>query len=285
MNLINQKFSQIRIENTNICNYKCAICPREKMTRKKGIMSVDDFQYVINLFDDFDGFLNLHGYGEPLLDPNFIQKATLAHIRQPRSKIVFYTTLGLNLSENFFDTLSQTNVRQIYISFYGFSKEEYQLIHGVDNFDLVCKNLKLLSAARKKNQKEFDIFLVIPSDKMQSKLKLKQSNFEFLNWIESLGISYGEMKLHNYGNGRGYLKPEETLCAVISSVRKSILQITWDMNVIPCCYDFNSDIVFGNLKDQSLEEIFTSKIYENFVIAHLHNDYKNYSICKNCQKN
>ena len=41
--------SDIRIETTNACGYRCVFCPREKMTRKIGSMSENDFSLVLNL--------------------------------------------------------------------------------------------------------------------------------------------------------------------------------------------------------------------------------------------
>ena len=32
-------FRSLRIENTNLCKYVCVMCPREKLTRKQGIMN------------------------------------------------------------------------------------------------------------------------------------------------------------------------------------------------------------------------------------------------------
>ncbi len=52
-------FSQIRIENTNLCTYKCLMCPREKMKRKKGIMSFDNFKYILDSYDSFEKELHL----------------------------------------------------------------------------------------------------------------------------------------------------------------------------------------------------------------------------------
>jgi len=59
----------------------------------------------------------------------------------------------------------------------------------------------------------------------------------FFKWIDSLGIDTKvEMPLHNYGDGRKYNKSEKTkVCSIVSGWRKHILQITWDLKVIPCC--------------------------------------------------
>ena len=74
------------------------------------------------------------------------------------------------------------------------------------------------------------------------------------------------------------------MCSVISGKRENILNITWDLNVIPCCYDFNATIPFGNLRKQSLEEIFSSSEYLTFVFAHRTDNLAAYPVCQNCEK-
>ena len=53
-----------------------------------------------------------------------------------------------------------------------------------------------------------------------------------------------------------------------------------DGNVVPCCYDLTSQLVMGNVNDQSLREIWINSKYKN-----LRDSIKNkkfISICNNC---
>lgn len=78
-------FEKIRVENTNACKYTCEMCPREKMTRRLGIMPPRDYQLVLDRIKEyveetrlprpFVSNFFLHGYGEPLLDPMLAVKA------------------------------------------------------------------------------------------------------------------------------------------------------------------------------------------------------------------
>jgi len=51
-------FKQIRIENTNLCAYKCIMCPREKLTRASGIMPLEDLAQVLDRIGP--GALEIH---------------------------------------------------------------------------------------------------------------------------------------------------------------------------------------------------------------------------------
>ncbi len=54
-----------------------------------------------------------------------------------------------------------------------------------------------------------------------------------------------------------------------------------DGDVIPCCFSFGKDVVYGNLKDQSLREIWTtSPVLQEFRNSHLTQTY--HDICSKC---
>lgn len=279
-------FKQIRIENTNRCGYKCVMCPRDKHTRKQGLMPIEDFELVLDRVGSFSGELHLHGFGEALLDKNLPDKVRLAKKKMPQAIVGNYTTLGVPFKENYFFNLVDSGIDAIVVSCYGYTPEMYQSIHGRDTFHIVKKNLKTLSKIRRFLDSHLTLEVIPSGKEMLLTLGTKKDpRLEFKAWIESLGFSFApERRLHNYGDGRAYNKPEERLCPVVKDVRRSILQVTWDLDVIPCCYDYNATIPFGNLRIQTLEEIFTSPPYKAFIKAHLSNNLENYPICQNCEK-
>ena len=67
-------------------------------------------------------------------------------------------------------------------------------------------------------------------------------------------------------------------------MRRRILQVTWDLDVIPCCFDFNATVTFGNLREQSLAEIFAGETYRKFIEAHLANQIEVYPVCVGCER-
>ncbi|MBF8262905.1 MAG: hypothetical protein HW387_570 [Parachlamydiales bacterium] len=281
-------FQEIRIENTNSCGYKCMMCPRESLTRRIGYMSIDDFSLILERIGPYHGFFHLHGYGEPLLDRQLIVKVLKLKEKIPSSIKLIFTTLGVRVDEDYFGKLLDAGLDAIVVSMYGFTREEYKKIHGFDGFERVLHNLQLLSVALKRRPKFFAT-LKIPSQSIASSLPIHHTSLErneFCQWARDLGLGIEEWSfVHNYGNGREYNVPNTQLkCPVINGKRRNVLNITWDMDVIPCCYDFNARIPFGNLRKQSLAEIFSSPEYLAFVIAHQTEDLSAYPVCQNCEK-
>ncbi len=281
-------FQEVHIENTNSCRYKCVMCPRDRHSRRLGFMSLEDFTQVLDRIEGFSGNFHLHGFGESLLDRQFISKLEILKQRFPKSKALVFSTLGVKVSEEYFDMLARAGLDTMIVSFYGFSREEYQKIHGFDGFVLARRNLLLLSQARKQVPNSLQVYIKVPGKKVMSTLPIAYASERtlFCKWAQELGFEIREWAyVHNYSNGREYNRPEpQRLCPVIQGYRKKILNITWDLQVIPCCYDFNATISFGNLRAQSLEEIFSSEEYLSFLTAHANQDLAMYPICQQCEK-
>jgi radical SAM protein with 4Fe4S-binding SPASM domain len=282
-------FEEIHIENTNSCGYRCVMCPRDLHTRKIGFMTPEDFSVILDRINLFKGLFHLHGFGEPLLDRKLSLKVELLKKKFPSASTLIFSTLGVKLKENCFQKLAEAGLDDLVISFYGFSKESYQKIHGFDGFDLAKKNLQLLSNVMKLPGHFIRAYIKIPAETFSSTLPIASSSDKkaFCLWAEDLGFEIREWSyVHNYGDGRNYNTPkEDKICPVIQGKRKNILNITWNLDVIPCCYDFNATIRFGNLREATLEKIFSSKQYFDFVLAHKLNNLSRYSPCLNCEKN
>lgn len=281
-------FKEVRIENTNACGYKCVMCPREKQTRQIGYMPIEDLEIVLDRLASFSGDFHLHGFGEPLLDRSLTKKIQLVKENFPQAQTCIFSTLGVRLSEERLKDLALSGLDFLNVSLYGFSKDSYAKVHGFAGFELVKSNLLSLSQFIKEEKSRLRVHVKVPSPQVASSLPMVETAeaVSFCNWVESLGLEIAVWEtVHNYGDGRAYNEPKQNrLCPVIEGMRRNILHVTWDLRVIPCCYDFNATIPFGNLRDQSLEEIFSSPEYLRFLLAHKTDDLSAYPVCQGCEK-
>lgn len=281
-------FQEIHIENTNSCGYKCVMCPRESQTRRIGYMPSDDFAFLLERIGPFKGVFHLHGFGEPLLDRHLIEKVEMITKKCPSASSLIFSTLGVRVKDDHFEKLLEAGLNMIVISLYGFNTVDYQKIHGNNGLELVKHNLESLSRAMQLFPSTFKAMIKIPSQTISSTLPIGQPTEEaaFRSWANAHGFHIAEWGyVHNYSDGRHYNLPNsERMCPVIEGKRKSILNVTWDLNVIPCCYYYNATIPFGNLRHQSLEEIFSSPEYLAFILAHKSGDLTAYPVCGNCEK-
>lgn len=275
-------YDEIRIENTNLCGYKCYFCPREELTRQKGVMPVEDLVTIISQIGDYRGSVDLHGFGEPLLDTDLPQKIGLIKSSWPHSKARIISTLGLSLSDESFKQIVNSGLDTLEVSFYGIDRESYKKSHGVDKFELVRSNLTLISNLIKESNSSLEVVIrdlpIIDSDSDQRK--------EIDSWLLGLGVNkVSKHNMHNYGGGREYNQPpKEGVCSVVWGYRKRVLQITWDLNIIPCCFDSNSTVIFGNLRESSLAKIFQNERYIEFINSHKDNNLTGYPVCEKCER-
>lgn len=283
------RFEQIRIENTNHCGYRCFMCPREQQSRALGFMPIEDLALVYErIGPGHEGQIHLHGFGEPLLDKRLIEKVALTRARYPEAYVKFFTTLGVKVPEGYFERLAEAGISNVQVSFYAFTPETYAKITNADTFETALKNLEALAEARSKSSRPFYITLQTWEDKVWQKWpeEAKRQRRQFLDWSESIGIRRNEVgALHNYGGGRSYnTAPAEGVCSVVWGLRRRILQVTWDLKVIPCCFDFDASVVLGDLRQQSLAAIFAGEPYRRFLEAHLKNELSAYPVCQGCER-
>ncbi|MBA3013186.1 MAG: radical SAM protein [Desulfobacula sp.] len=146
--------SVILIENTNCCNARCVMCPREKLTRKPGFMAFEVFEKIIR---DVSGarrkpVVHLHGFGEPLLDEVLPDRIKLA-----KAFGIKHTYLVTNASLLFPETARKiigAGLDRMKISFYGTDDESYcRTMRGLD-FKVALNNVREFVKIRKEMKKK-----------------------------------------------------------------------------------------------------------------------------------
>ncbi|HYD64520.1 radical SAM/SPASM domain-containing protein [Azospirillum sp.] len=273
-------FKEIRIENTNRCGHACFFCPREKLTRDQGVMGVEDFRFLLgrlsDAIPDFRRLVHLHGYGEPLLDKNLPDKVRLTRRTWPECGPWITSTLGLRVSEDYLRALVDSGLKVLKVSVYGLTRESYRKVHGVDMYDVAMANLDRVTRLAA----EAGSGLVIDT---------KDAFHDIHDSIgmtdELSGRPAGTKLLHNYGNGRAYNPPgtgPRHACSIIEGHRREILVVTWDLKVVPCSFDFDATVVFGDLRGQSLAEVFDSPACRAFITAHRTGRAADYPVCGRC---
>ena len=92
-------------------------------------------------------------------------------------------------------------------------------------------------------------------------------------------------KPHNWSDGRQF-RPLNDSQRKVSCGRpaKGPVQVQWDGLVVPCCFDYNSSIVLGDLNKQALRDILESKEYNKLREAHSKGDFSAFPFCDTCDQ-
>ena len=282
-------FTQVRLELTNICAYRCKCCSRD-FKRPLGIMSMEDLALTLETVKGHKGEIHLHGHGDCIHLKDFPEKIRLVRYYCPDAFIFINTTLGYNISEEFLDSIVQSGLNAMAVSFYGDSSATYKLIHGVDNFDLVKNNLLLLNSVKKRhatfnfNVKRFseESYRLVANDYCSS----LEERGNIQKFFKDNNIVYFFQSLHNYGGSHSYLEIDQSKpCSIAWGQYYGILQIQWNLDVVPCTRCADNTLVFGNLKNYTLDEIFTSSFYKQYIKDILCGNVNEYSPCNVCERN
>ena len=290
-------FKKIRVENTNACKYACKMCPREKMSRRTGIMPPEDYQLVLDRVKEYvkethlpQPFISdffLHGYGEPLLDPMLATKSAMVAEQFPAAFTFIYTTLGVRRPKSYLkNLLVEGKLKTIAVSHYGFQEHTYNAVQHDGDFHTAQENLKYLATLNKSlgSPCAISLQLLMPDtqDVINKDSEEKKAFQAFMSFLEPLGVKLHGIKLHNHGNGRNYFAPDTSVCSVVKGTRQEHFNVSWDLKVLPCCFDYNGDIVYGDLREQSIFEIYHGEKYQKFIASHRAGNLDDYPLCKGC---
>lgn len=253
MKLINP---EIRVETSNLCNAKCIVCPREKMTRKKCIMGDKHFRELVGQAKELGATgISPFGYGEPLLDEHLWVKLIYCG--------GFHTNITTNASLLDPDTsriLLASGLKQIRFSAHGMGA----------NYERVHKRLRWMEFIA--NVSEFirinnDVFghscttevSVIPmhGESVQQIVDFWKPMVDFLEvW-----------RPHNWTDGKDF-RPTARKKKTCGRPFRGPVQIQSDGKMIVCCFDYDGKLTVGDTHKNSIEEILKGDRFNEIREAH-----------------
>ena len=276
------RHAEVRYEVTDHCNAACIMCPREihELGRPHGIM--DQAQYQKSM--DEVAILGckqvvLTGFGEPLVDKRLEQKVAYAKSLGMRTYIISNASL---LTQKRATGLIEAGLDELRVSFYGMTKISYETVMVGLNFDTTMKNLHTFLELRnemgsKKPRLELN-WLELPENSTDTQA--------FQDYWEPKADAIEIWKPHNFGDGRSYRErfDEVAMKTTCGRPENGPLQIQWNGEVIPCCYDYNNVIVLGNAFEEPVLDILNGEKYQLLRVAHREKKFSLFPFCNQCDQ-
>ena len=272
---------EVRYEVTNRCNAACIMCPRDKHDRGQGIMQQDHFEQSIDEVSMLGAEkVVLTGFGEPLLDKKLEKK--VAYLSEKGISSYFITNAS-GLTEARAKRLLDVGLNEIRVSFYGMNSKSYNSIMKGLDFSRTKQKILTFLELREKHSNKTKIQI--------SYLEMKENCHETRNFIEywqDLVDAVEVWRPHNFGDGRNYRERSNS-----NNIMKKVtcgrpkngpLQIQWNGEVVPCCYDYNNTIVLGNAFQQDILEILNSFKYRLLRYAHELERFDLFPYCDQCDQ-
>lgn len=299
--LRNEKPFVFNIETTNYCNMRCVMCPRTSlMTRKNMWIDDETFEQVLdqicphtkedqNAFWDFvkgqysigheeqnenhfyfyvvSRCLILHGYGEPLLDKKILDRVQAC---TKRGIPTYFSCVPANIDLGKVEELMKSGLTVLKFSMDALNDEQQKEIRGKqNNFDASYN--KILEVLNIEKTKKYDTKIVMTMIELGADEKAKAMHEEFLRMWRPFDV-YVYVKSQD---NRWYFEEDEEI-QNNSHYEHQYCEYPWtsltvmaDGSIVPCTQDYDAEMCFGHVQEQSLVEIWNSEKYREFRQWHV----------------
>ncbi|MDP3918838.1 MAG: radical SAM protein [Nanoarchaeota archaeon] len=248
----------VLIEVAGKCNLSCIMCPNSLYKEKaeaKGIMDFELFKKIVDNIHTYTSVVFLHLGGEVLLNPKLVDM--VRYLKKNGLSVVFYTN-AIMLTEKKSKELILAGVDMISFSIDGYTKEEYERIRVGGKFDMAIKGINTFLKAKKELKKKNPHTIIQVIEFGKENPDDKQRFFDLFrdNPPNDISVIYpiawgNEFK----GTDRFEFKDKEQKEYNPCAWPWTMAGILWNGDVIPCSVDFFGEYVYGNMKDQTFEEI------------------------------
>lgn len=272
---------EVRYEVTDNCNASCIMCPRgeHEHGREHGIMDQASYERSLDEVVALGAKkIVLTGFGEPMLDKRLEQKIAYAKARGLSTYII---TNGSVLTGKRAKGLLEAGLDEMRVSFYGMHAESYNAVMRGLNYERTKEGLLSFLAMRDEMQASTKVqlsYLVLPENEADTQA--------FREYWEPRVDAIEIWRPHNFGDGRDYRHRVDDVDIKTTCGRpeNGPLQIQWNGEVIPCCYDYNNKIVLGNAFEQPVLEILNSEKFRLLRYAHRAKRYSLFPYCDQCDQ-
>lgn len=282
------------VDPSSACNFRCTFCPtghRDLISstgRFQGAMSLDVFTKVI---DDLGAFgtpiklLRLYKDGEPFLNKKLAEMVAYAKKSGHIERVDTITNGSLLTPERLAPVLA-AGIDRISISIDGMTREQYKEVTGYDlDFDELVRNIQWLYENKGTCEVAVKIIDDIVTEEEKNRFfSIFEDKCDFIS-TENLIPSWPEFDIVERSgfimSGKETfhlpLKPKEVCTFIFYS-----MAINADGKVSACLMDWSRKLVIGDVRTQSVKEIWHSEAMNALRYQHLSGKASQNSVCGQC---
>jgi len=260
----------VQIESTNLCNAKCVFCPRDEMHRRQGVM---DFELYRKVVDECAALgithVREHNYGEPFLDRQLVEK-----VRYAKSKGIAEVGMisnGSLITEDIARGLIDAGLDAINISVDAAGRDVFESTRVHLDYDTVIGNIRTLARLRQASGKTHPK-LILSFVRQNNTADERAFIAEWSRVADKIHIT----DLHNWAGTLNDHTDVRYPCYRLWLT----FTVLWDGRVSMCCADFDGRHIFGDVRTQSIADVWNSPIYRAARRQHLESGGP--GICRSC---
>ena len=289
------------VETTNYCNMRCVMCPRTTMM-DRSVQWIDDalFEKIIQQIvahkpeklAEFWDFIKsrynigaeeqsenhfyfhivakcllLHGYGEPLLDRKIVERVKVcAHHGLP----TYFSCVPANINLEKIQTLMEHGLSILKFSMDAITNEEQKAIRGKHN-NFSDSFRKIQGVLDIKERLGLDTKIIITMIELKDNAEQQRIKKQFDDLWENKDVYYYIKSMDNkwYAKSKDPGKDRSHYSQQYCEFPWISLTVMSNGAVVPCTQDYNAEMVFGNAKHQSLQEIWNGEQFQAFRRWHM----------------
>ena len=267
---------EVNIETTSICNSHCIMCPIDRIDRPKRAMDMELFKKIVDECIEYGvKCLKLHNYGEPLITPHFDKMLHYIRSKSPHISIQFASN-GFLLNDKWAKIVINEKVDRITVTIDGSTKETFEKVRVGLNYDTLVKNIQHFMDLRKAMKVKLpELYLNI--------IRMDETRDEIDGFVKQWKNIVDEVGVTSYSTRAGTLPGNEFEVRPVPCFRlwKQMI-ITNTGKVATCCADWNCESVLGDIRTQSLSEIWRDSIVKRLRRMHLEGLASEILLCKSC---
>lgn len=267
----------------NLCQLKCPLCPvgAQLLSQDRVIMPLETFKTILDKMP-FLRAIELYRSGEPFLNPDLT--AMIRYACSRNIKVVISTNFSFSRPDEFFDELVASGLETLVVSLDGTSQETYAHYRVGGNYDLVLSNIKILIEAKNRSRSNMPKIIwqflvnkyneheVEAAKKIADTLKIsldlrpisladnepdiRHDSFDIeerkLEWLpqNDVYISGCYKGTYRYPLSTG-ICPELFTRVIVMA----------DGKILPCCEVWDRASAFGDLLEESFDDIWYGRKY------------------------
>jgi len=271
----------INIETTNVCNLDCIMCPRTVLIARGtfadvGLMEFDLYKKIIDEGEKYNlPSVKLQYLGEPLAHPDLGKQ--IKYAKDAGVLDVMFNTNATLLTEEKSHEILESGIDAIFFSFDSMDPDTYNKIRLGANYDEVMENiLRFLDIKKKYGYEHVHTrasMTIIEHDVDD----LKKFKDFWLEHVDACGFGIYH-DVNEDGKEEDMPYNEDFACA--QPFQR--LFIMWDGVSTPCCIDENRYYKMGNVKHQSVYDVWHGPEATHMRQSQLDGTYNKIDICAKC---
>ena len=266
------------IEPVSACNIRCIMCFQvdESFSGNKEFMGNMDFELFTKVIDDAEDIgvqaVTLSGRGEPTLNPRFGDMLDYCKGKFFDLKI---NTNATRLNETLMYKIIEAGVTDLVFSVDSYEKDEYERIRVLGKFDEVITNIKKFKKINDKHPNS-KCATRISGVKIDKKQNIEEFTKFWRNYVDHVVMVEMSERWDTYHN------PKEKAGKNPCDFLWGEMYVWYDGKCNPCDVDYKSELLVGNIKENSIKEIWNGESYKKLRDLHLTEKRNECFPCDHC---